>query len=66
VSRRSECNRVAEDRWVLFVTTDAHLVSIRSPDEEADLSLLSSTTEPPVTVLAGSWIELGTEREGLL
>jgi hypothetical protein len=26
VSRRSECNRVAEDRWVPFVTTDAIVV----------------------------------------
>jgi hypothetical protein len=26
VSRRSECNRVAEDRWVPFVTTDAFVV----------------------------------------
>ena len=26
MSRRSECNRVAEDRWVPFVTTDAFVV----------------------------------------
>ena len=52
--------------FAALLPRNAHLVSIRSPDEEADLGLKSSTTEPSATVLAGSWIELGTERESLL
>jgi tetratricopeptide (TPR) repeat protein len=45
VSRRSECNRVAEDRWVPFVTTDAFVVidgptpekQRKFPEADADL-----------------------------
>jgi hypothetical protein len=41
VSRRSECNRVAEDRWVPFVTTDAFVVIdiIGKPESDRDMHI---------------------------
>ena len=52
-------------------TSTRHLIGCRNDKasdrwRNADLRLLISTTEHPATVLAGPWIELGTQREGLL